>query len=65
MDRFELSLELLKIKALSNCLDDALERAMLGNSSPEGDKAISLVILLQEHLDKLLDSVDHSGRDVA
>ena len=65
MDRIELSLELCRVQTLASCLDDAIEKAILGNPSEEGDKAVSLVMLLIEHLEALIDRVDQPVEGVA
>lgn len=60
-----LTLELCKIQAIASCLDDAITNAMTYNPSEAGDRAVCLLDLLREHLDKLLDGVEHPGRDAA
>lgn len=64
-DFYAISLELCKIQAIVNCLDDAITNAVTYNPSDAGDQAICLVDLLQEHLDKLAAGVEHSGRGAA
>lgn len=60
-----LTLELCKIQAIASCLDDAITAAVTYTPSEAGDQAVCLIDLLQEHLGKLLDSAEHSGRDAA
>lgn len=64
-DFYAISLELCKIQAIVNCLDDAITSAVTYTPSDAGDQAICLVDLLQEHLDKLVATAEHSGRDAA
>lgn len=64
-DFYAISLELCKIQAIVNCLDDAITNAVTYTPSDAGDQAICLVDLLQEHLDKLVASAEHSGRGAA
>lgn len=55
---FELSFELEKIRAIVNCLDDAITNAVSYSPSEAGDQALCLVDLLQQHIDALIDSTD-------
>lgn len=61
----ELCLSLCKVQALVNCLDDAITNAVTYNPSEAGERAVCLLDLLQEHLDKLAADVEHSGRGAA
>ena len=58
MNTLELPFELEKIRALVNCLDDAITNAVTGNPNEAGDQALCLVDLLQQHIDALIDSAD-------
>lgn len=58
MDAFKLQLELIKVRALVNCLDDAITNAVTYDPSEAGDQALCLVDLLQQHIDALIDSAD-------
>lgn len=53
---FELSFELEKIRAIVNCLDDAITNAVTYSPSEAGNQALCLVDLLQERMDALIDS---------
>lgn len=64
-DFYAISLELCKIQAIVNCLDDAITSAVTYTPSDAGDQAICLVDLLQEHLDKLVATAEHPGRGAA
>ena len=64
-DFYAISLELCKIQAIVNCLDDALTNAVTYTPSEAGERAVCLLDLLQEHLDKLAAGVEHSGRGAA
>lgn len=54
-------LELCKLQTLAHCLDDAITGAVNHNSSEAGERAVCLVDLLQEHIDKLAADVEYSG----
>lgn len=64
-DFYAISLELNKIQAIVNCLDDAITNAVTYNPSEAGERAVCLLDLLQEHLNKLVADVEHSGRGAA
>lgn len=60
-----IAFELCKIQAIAKCLDDAITGAVEFNPSEAGERAVCLVDLLREHLDKLVADVDHSGEGAA
>lgn len=64
-DFYAISLELCKIQAIVNCLDDAITNAVTYTPSEAGERVVCLLDLLQEHLDKLAAGVDHSGEGAA
>lgn len=61
----ELPFELEKIRAIVNCLDDAVTNAVTYSPSEAGDQALYLVDLLRDHMDALMASVEGAGRNVA
>lgn len=64
-DFYAISLELYKIQAIVNCLDDAITSAVTYTPSDAGDQAICLVDLLVEHMEAIVRMTEDQERGAA